>query len=319
MAVPSVLERLHRWQLAVGVPGHQSVGHCGGGGGQTVVHMMGCVIVAPAHHRSYAQGDRLFGLPGERPSDGHQVAVAHAKDFSLHDRAVAVIGPGRPGVCREASALFVPFRVNGVEVEIGRKRIGPAFDVDPFFKVIYEDKSLTRWVARRQQQRMVAACVCTCDRAGCNPAKSVGLKPLKAERAFEVLAAFFINLHSYSCGGADWVVLHCARPTRGYLRSNPPTVAASRRRVSPIGRALREQEHRPICAALLPRLLNQFRDQSRPACLMTRADAGAVVSMEVFVEENRIWPEGIFLKLGGASEDGASPGVVAEKDAGQSP
>ena len=73
------------------------------------------------------------------------------------------------------------------------------------------------------------------------------------------------------------------------------------------------------CAALLPRLLNQFRHQSRPARLVTRADAGAVVSMEVFVEENGVSPEGVFLELGGASEDGASPGLVAEKDVGEPP
>ena len=280
--------------------------------------MMGCVIVAPAHHRSYAQGDRLLGLPGERPSDGHQVAVAHAKDFSLYDRAVAVIGPGRPGVCREACALFVPFRVNGVEVEIGRKRIGPAFDVDPFFKVIHEDKPLTRWVARRQQQGMVAASVCTCDRAGCKPAKAVGLKPLKTERAFEILTAFFINLHSYSPGGADWVVLHCARQ-----RGLSPFSPAHRRGVEtprfPDRSHVARAEDHPICAALLPRLLNQFRHQSRPTCLVTRADAGAIVSMEVFVEENRVSPEGIFLEFGGVSKDGTSPGLVAEKDAGEPP
>ena len=94
----------------------------------------------------------------------------------------------------------------------------------------------------------------------------------------------------------------------------------SRRRDAafPEGPRLREQEDCLICAALPPRLLNQFRYQSRPACLVTRADASAVVAVEVFVEENRISPEGIFLKLVGASEDGASPGLVTEKDAGQS-
>ena len=71
-------------------------------------------------------------------------------------------------------------------------------------------------------------------------------------------------------------------------------------------------------ASLLPRLLNQLRHQSRPARLVTCADAGSVVSMEVFVEGNRVSPEGIFLELGGASEDRASPGLVAEKDVGQS-
>jgi hypothetical protein len=41
--------------------------------------------------------------------------------------------------------------------------------------------------------------------------------------------------------------------------------------------------------------------------------------MEVFVKGNRISPEGIFLELGGASEDGASSGLVAEKDVGEPP
>ena len=163
---------------------------------------MGRVIVAPAHHRSHAQGDRLLGFPDEHPSDCHQVAVAHAEDFLLHDRAVAVIGPGRPGVCREARALFVSFRVNGVGVEIGRERIGLAFDVDPCFEVIHEDKPFTRRLARRQQQRMVAACVRARDCAGREPTATVGLQPLKAKGSIEILALFFLNLHYYALSSA---------------------------------------------------------------------------------------------------------------------
>ena len=72
-------------------------------------------------------------------------------------------------------------------------------------------------------------------------------------------------------------------------------------------------------APLLPALLNQLRHQSRPARLVTRADAGAVVSMKVFVEGNRVSPEGIFLELGGASEDGTPPVLVAEKNVDQPP
>ena len=73
-----------------------------------------------------------------------------------------------------------------------------------------------------------------------------------------------------------------------------------------------------LTVSSLPGLLNQFRHQSRPSSLVTRADAGAIVSMEVFVEGNRVSPEWIFLEPGGASEDRASPGLVAEKDVGES-
>lgn len=62
------------------------------------------------------------GLACEHPSGYCQVAVAHAGDFSLHDRAMAIKGPGRPGGNLEVRALFVPIWVKGVGIEIGRER-----------------------------------------------------------------------------------------------------------------------------------------------------------------------------------------------------
>src|SRR5205814_2755468 len=49
--------------------------------------------------------------------------------------------------------------------------------------------------------------------------------------------------------------------------------------------------------SLLPGLLEELRDEGRPAGLVTGADAGAVVPVEVLVEEEVIPPMGIRLEL----------------------
>src|SRR4051812_48451064 len=53
----------------------------------------------------------------------------------------------------------------------------------------------------------------------------------------------------------------------------------------------------------------QVRDGRCPACLMAGADAGAVIAVEVFVEQKMIMPMGITLHHLGAAKNG-SPAVL---------
>jgi len=48
--------------------------------------------------------------------------------------------------------------------------------------------------------------------------------------------------------------------------------------------------------ALFTTLLNQFRHQTRPACLVTRANSGAIVSMKIFMEQKQILPMWIVIE-----------------------
>ncbi len=62
-------------------------------------------------------------------------------------------------------------------------------------------------------------------------------------------------------------------------------------------------------------LLNKLGDQSGPAGLMAGANAGPVVPMEIFVEEDMIAPVGVALEAVRGTEDGPPPAVIAQKDA----
>src|SRR5271169_976789 len=64
---------------------------------------------------------------------------------------------------------------------------------------------------------------------------------------------------------------------------------------------------------LLSALLDQFGDQSSPASLVTRADACAIVGMEIFVEEEQIFPVRIALEDFGAAGD-RPPAVFATNE-----
>jgi hypothetical protein len=55
------------------------------------------------------------------------------------------------------------------------------------------------------------------------------------------------------------MVLHCAGPTRGFLPFSSVHPGGAEIPRFPKGRALREQKDCPICAVLLPRLLDQLR------------------------------------------------------------
>ena len=65
---------------------------------------------------------------------------------------------------------------------------------------------------------------------------------------------------------------------------------------------------------LFPVLLDQFRDQGRPAGLMAGTDAGAVVAVKIFVERDEIAPMIITLEFFRPAEDRPAAGVVTQKD-----
>ena len=59
--------------------------------------------------------------------------------------------------------------------------------------------------------------------------------------------------------------------------------------------------------------LNEFGNESCPTGLMTGAQPGAIVTMEVFIEENVVAPEWIALELFRAAVDGSSALRVAQE------
>ena len=61
-------------------------------------------------------------------------------------------------------------------------------------------------------------------------------------------------------------------------------------------------------------LVDQVRDEGRPACLVRRANPRAIVPVEMLVEEELITPERVGLELPGASPDRTTPVLVLEKD-----
>jgi len=64
-------------------------------------------------------------------------------------------------------------------------------------------------------------------------------------------------------------------------------------------------------------LLNQLRDKTSPAGLMTRTDAASVVAMEVLVEQNQIPPVRIRLERLVLSMHGPSSVSAAQEGASQ--
>ena len=60
-------------------------------------------------------------------------------------------------------------------------------------------------------------------------------------------------------------------------------------------------------------LLNQFRNERRPAGLVAGADAGAVVAVKVFVKRNEVAPVRILLKFLRAAEDRTTAMFILQK------
>src|SRR6516162_3247311 len=61
-------------------------------------------------------------------------------------------------------------------------------------------------------------------------------------------------------------------------------------------------------------VFEQTGNDSRPPGLMAGADAGPVVAVKVFVEQQMVTPIGIALKFFGAAKNRAPTGFVAQKD-----
>src|ERR1700674_2777457 len=70
---------------------------------------------------------------------------------------------------------------------------------------------------------------------------------------------------------------------------------------------------------LFTALFNQFCDETGPAGLVACADAGAVVAVEVFVENDEVAPVWVVLKDRGRARHGLSAVRVAEKNVNQPP
>src|SRR5690242_3020054 len=66
-----------------------------------------------------------------------------------------------------------------------------------------------------------------------------------------------------------------------------------------------------------PALLDQLRDERRPAGLVVRADPGAVVAVEVFMEKNEVLPVRVGLEDVRPAEAGALAAAVAQEDPDQ--
>src|SRR6516162_8345143 len=63
--------------------------------------------------------------------------------------------------------------------------------------------------------------------------------------------------------------------------------------------------------------MHDARDDAGPSGLMARAEAGAVVAVEVLVEQHEIAPVRIVLELFRSTVDGSSPFAVAQEDGGE--
>lgn len=70
---------------------------------------------------------------------------------------------------------------------------------------------------------------------------------------------------------------------------------------------------RPLCIEEAVKL-DEFGNEPGPAGLVTGAQPGAIVTMEVFIEEDVIAPEGILLELFRAAMGGSSASFVTQEN-----
>ena len=63
--------------------------------------------------------------------------------------------------------------------------------------------------------------------------------------------------------------------------------------------------------------LHQRRDQASPSGLVASSQAGAVIAMEVFIEQDVVLPLGVVLELLCATVHWTPTGLITEEDAGQ--
>jgi hypothetical protein len=67
-----------------------------------------------------------------------------------------------------------------------------------------------------------------------------------------------------------------------------------------------------------PEQLDHFCYQASPAGLMARSETSAVISVEIFVEQNVVFPVRIGLKFLCSTVDRSTARPIAQKDPGQS-
>jgi hypothetical protein len=88
-----------------------------------------------------------------------------------------------------------------------------------------------------------------------------------------------------------------------------------------LGLTLAERGHSPFRQNLLrvepPEHFDQPPDQTGPPGLMACADAGAVIAVEILVEENMVAPMGVGLELVLAAIDRPAPVLIAHEKFGQ--
>src|SRR5437867_5780653 len=70
---------------------------------------------------------------------------------------------------------------------------------------------------------------------------------------------------------------------------------------------------------LLAALLQEFGDEAGPARLVARADAGAVVAVEVLIEQNQVAPVRVALELLRGAEDRPAAVFAAQEDPREAP
>ena len=67
----------------------------------------------------------------------------------------------------------------------------------------------------------------------------------------------------------------------------------------------------------MAKVFDQAGDDTGPPGLVAGSDAGAVVAMEILVEQQVIAPIGIALKFFGTAENRSPSGFIAQKDRGE--
>ena len=74
-----------------------------------------------------------------------------------------------------------------------------------------------------------------------------------------------------------------------------------------------------ISSALFATLLQEFSHQRGPTRLVTGADAGTVIAVKIFVEQDQITPLRIVLKFLGTTEHWPRAFAIAQEDTRQPP
>src|SRR5215467_4592022 len=85
-----------------------------------------------------------------------------------------------------------------------------------------------------------------------------------------------------------------------------------------LGRNVGARGAKPLGCAASGEHIDKADDQSRPARLVTCAQSGTVVAVEILVEQEVVLPVGVLLELLGAPVHWPRPSFTAQKDARES-